>query len=172
IHADQAFRTRTRRFRVMLWALVIAIAGTIFLSLLLDQTPSPYALNFLSAGIGVIMTGLALHFELMASLVSSVLIGMLAPTFASRQIEASLVALAMFAGLQIGYLFLVYVILFIALPQLSQQFALQGFSLLAVYGLFLACLIGVREGANYLLLNVTRRRVGEIDASLLGIALA
>lgn len=170
IHADQAFRSRTRRFRVLLWALVIATAGTIFLSLILDQTPSPYALNFLSAGIGVILTGLALHFELMASLVSAVLVGMLAPTVASRQVEASLVAMAMFTGIQIGYLFLAYVMLFIALPQLSHQFALEGFSLLAVYGLFLACLIGIREGVTRLLMIMTRRRVGEIDESLLGVA--
>ncbi|MBE0690537.1 MAG: hypothetical protein IH587_10505, partial [Anaerolineae bacterium] len=106
VHADQVFRTRTRRFRTLLWGIVIAFAGMIFLSLIFDTSPSPYASDFLWAGCGIILSGLALHFELMASLVSSILIGMLAPTFASRRIEASLVALAFFAGIQIAYLLL------------------------------------------------------------------
>jgi len=172
IHADQAFRTRTRRFRVLLWGIVIAFAGMIFLSLLLDNSPSPYAENFFWAGCGIILSGLALHFELMASLVSAVLIGMLASTFASRRIEASLVALALFAGIQIAYLLLAFGAIFIALPGLAQNFHLEGLSLLAVFTLILISLGGLREIANALLWLVTQKRVGVIDETMLGLAAA
>ncbi|MCC6612947.1 MAG: hypothetical protein IT320_05670 [Anaerolineae bacterium] len=172
IHADQAFRTRTRRFRVLLWGLVIALAGMIVLSLMFDTSPSPYAENFFWAACAIILTGMALHFELMASLVSAVLIGMLASTFASRRIEASMVALALFAGLQLTYLFLIYVSLLVVLPQLATTYGLYGFSLVAIFTLFLVGLGCLREIANQLLWRVTQQRVGAIDESMLMLAAA